>query len=152
MAQSAGNIGAAIQARMEGRTVATGAETDLGVKVFQGKRTVDEAQMPCSSLIEGDDIPDKVDGGTQALIRQRYALVAFMPCDPNNPNLAGHAAIRDLKRAIWLTNGKPDRSLGGLVKHVRYIGRDISPRPDGTAFLQAGIEIEVEFVEDLWNP
>lgn len=152
MASSAAALGASLFARMQACTVAGGAETDLGVKVFRGKRTVDPTQMPCSTLIEGDDIPDKDNVGVEAKINQRYALVAFLPCDPEHPNDVAHAAIRDLKRAVFRTNGKGDRTFGGLARRLHYVGRDIAPRPDGTSFVQAGIEIEIEYVEDLANP
>ena len=151
---TAEDIGLEISARLQARTIALGAETDLGVSVFRGRRTVDDDQVPCTSIIEGQDEIEENDAsrGALALIKQDYALLAFVPCDPSNPNDAAHRALRDMKRAIFSTNGAADRTLGGKVKRVRYRGRDIGPRGDGAAFVVAALEINVEFVEVLWAP
>lgn len=154
MLHSAEDVGLEISARLRRCTVALGAETDLGVSVFRGRRTVDDDQIPCTSIIEGQDEIEENDSGreAQARIKQDYVLLAFVPCDPSNPNDAAHRAIRDMKRALFSTDGKADRTLGAKVKRVRYRGRDIGPRGDGAAFVVASLEINVEFVEDLSAP
>ena len=151
---SAEDVGLEIAARLARCTVALGAETDLGVKVLRGRRTVDDDQIPCTTIIEGQDEIEENENSreAQARVKQDYVLLAFIPCDPSNPNDAAHKAIRDMKRAIFSTDGKADRTLGGKVKRVRYMGRDIGPRGDGSAFLVAELGINVEFVEDLANP
>lgn len=146
------DVTAAISTRLATCTVAQGAETDLGASVYEGRRHVDDEMIPCSAIIEADDAPDDRVVVTLMNVGQRYVLFAYVPCDPLHPNRAAHAAIRDMKRAIFLTNGKPDRTWGGAVRKVKYLGRDIGPRADGAAFVLAAIEIEIEYVEDLSQP
>lgn len=153
--QSAEDVAAEIVARLGTITIAQGAETDCGLVVFQGRRDVSEEMIPCSVVIEAEDTPDASRPGTLIDLAQRYVLFAYVPCDPLNPNLAAHKALRDLKRAIFRTPGEPERAWprwGGKVRKVMYLGRDIGPRSDGAAFVLATIEISVEYVEDLANP
>ena len=151
-AHTAEAISDAIVSRLETRTKALGAETDLGLKVYRGRRHVDDTMLPCCVLIEGDDLPSRESRRTEYKLDQRYVVFAYVPCDANDPNIAAHAAIRDLKRAIFTSAGKPDFRLGGLVRDVEYLGRDIGPRGDGAAFVLAAIEVAVEYVEDLASP
>lgn len=152
--QSAAAIGLEIATRLATRTVALGAETNLGAKVFRGRRLIDDDQVPCAAIIEGNDEVEEGESrrSLDTRITQHYVMLAYVPCDPANPNDAAHAAIRDMKRALFTTAGQPDRTLGEKVKRVRYRGRDIGPRADGAAFVVASIEVSVEFVEDLANP
>ena len=152
--QSAAAIGLEIATRLATRTVALGAETSLGAKVFRGRRLIDDDQVPCVAIIEGNDEVEEGESrrSLDTRITQHYVMLAYVPCDPANPNDAAHAAIRDMKRALFSTAGQPDRTLGEKVKRVRYRGRDIGPRADGAAFVVASIEVSVEFVEDLANP
>ena len=152
--QSAEAIGLEISTRMATRTTALGAETNLGVRVFRGRRMVDDDQVPCVALIEGGDEIEENDSQRtlEARIKQTYVALAYVPCDPAHPNDAAHAAIRDMKRALFTTAGAPDRTLGGKVKRVHYRGRDIGPRADGAAFVVASLEVAVEFVENLATP
>lgn len=146
------DIGTEIQARLETRTIAQGAETNLGVKVYRGRRHVDDTMIPCAVIIEGDDLPARGNVRTSVQLDQRYVLFAYVPCDPDHPNDAAHAAIRDMKRALFSTAGAPDVKLGGKVRELEYLGRDIGPRADGAAFVLAAIEVGVEYVENLANP
>lgn len=150
--QSAGDIAAELKARLLTRTVAQGAETDIGTRVLLGKRSIDKTQIPCVVVIEGDDMPDSANARTKYQVEQRYALLAYLPCDIDNPNTAAHAAIRDMKRAVFTTNGAPDHRLADSVKAVAYLGRDIGPRADGEAFVLAIIEVSVTYVEDVAAP
>lgn len=150
--QTAETVGAEIATRLATRTVAQGAETDLGTKVYRGRRHIDDTMIPCVVVIEGDDVPARGNVKTQYKLAQRYVLFAYVPCDPNNPNTAAHAAIRDMKRALYLTDGVPDSKLGGQVRDLEYLGRDIGPRSDGAAFVLAAIEVGVEYVEDVSAP
>ena len=146
------DVAAELRSRLLTLTIAQGAETDIGRKVFQGRRKVDDSMLPCVSMIEGDDVPARKTNNTMYELAQRYVMYAYLPCDPDNPNLAAHAAIRDLKRAVFLTAGKASVTWGNKVKSVDYLGRDIGPRADGAAFVLASIEIAVTFVESLHNP
>lgn len=151
---SAEAVGLELATRLATRTIALGAETDLGLSVFRGRKVIDDDQVPCVAIIEGSDEIDEADQGrgTEARIRQQFVLLAYVPCDPLNPNDAAHAAIRDMKRAVFCTGVVGDRTMGGLVRRVRYRGRDIGPRGDGAAFVVAALEISAEFSEDLATP
>jgi len=90
-------------------------------------------------------------------VTQHYALVGYMPCDPDYPNDAAHQVISDFKRAIFRLPAdvvdyeqvSGTRSFGGRVKSVHYLGRTIGPRADGRAIVFAMIEIAVVYVEQL---
>lgn len=148
------DIGLELAARLATRTIAQGAETDLGMSVLRGRRAVDDDMVPCVALIEGsDDVTENDSRKTlDTQIVQHYVALAYVACDPQHPNDAAHKAIRDMKRAVFTTDGQPDRTLGGRVRRVKYHGRDIGPRADGAGLVVASIEVSVEFVEDLASP
>lgn len=138
--------------RLSTITIAQGAETNIGSNIKQGKRKLPaEGEIPCCYLIEGGDDVEDTSGRSQtalAKVRQAYVIDAFDACDPDNPNTKAHAMIRDIKRALF----KDGRTFGGKVVEVMYRGRDIGPRPDGVALVQARVMIDVSFAEDLANP
>ncbi len=153
----ASEISAELFARMQGITVANGAETDTGLRVYRGRRNVDETQVPCAVVIEGNDTPRDRPGRLPAVsTTQRFVLAAYVPCDADNPNDAAHAAIRDIKRAVF----KPEAdvspgaigALGGRVKALHYRGKIIEQRVDGRPLVFVSVELAAEFVEDLTNP
>ena len=138
--------GAYLTGRLSTRTIAQGAETNLGLTVYRGRRKIDDDMMPCAVLVEGADTSKEQAGRTTRVkLEVPFALHAYVPCDPDNPNLAGHAAARDLKRAVFA--GDPL-----LARLVTYNGRDVAPRVDGKAFVLVAIDISVEVVEDLATP
>lgn len=143
-----------IKTRLQAVTIANGCETDLGAAVYLGRsaRQIDRDLIPCTVLVEADDVPDRASVGTLYQIEQRYIVMAFVPCDPAAPNTAAHKALRDIKRALFTTAGKPDVTWGRRVKDVTYVGRDIAPRDDGEAFVLALVEIAVTYVENLSTP
>jgi hypothetical protein len=129
--------------------VTGGFETDVGSRVFRGRRNVDESAVPCAVIIEGNDTPTDRPGKLPTVsISQRYVIAAYLSCDPNNPNDAAHAAIRDIKKAIFDGDG----DFGGKVLRVSYRGRDIGPRADGVPVVFVTVDIDVDYVEDLTNP
>jgi hypothetical protein len=142
----------ALLARCAPITVANGYETDMGLRHFRGARRVDETMLPCTVLIEGDEDPSRVGTRTSIKTRRKFALLAYVPCDAQNPNVAAHAAIRDMKRAIFTLNGAADWTLGGQVRDVVYLGSEIAARADGQKFVVAAVEVELEYVEDLALP
>lgn len=148
------DVAVVVAARLAQCTVAQGAETDLGARVFRGRRKLDDSQTPCCVLIEGADTPkDQTRMSAKVRQRQRYVLQAYVPCDADNPNDAAHAAIRDLKRAMFRNaDGKAETTFDGRVFQVEYLGREMAPRVDGAPMVMAAIEIAVEFAEDLANP
>lgn len=150
---TAEQVSAELQARLAQIRTANGSETDLGASVLAGVRRVSDDMIPCVVVVEGDDVPSSTPGpSTNVRLSQHYALLAYVPCDPLNPNLAARAAIRDLKRAVFRTAGRPDANWGRQVQKVDYLGRDIGTRDDGASFVLAVVEIAVQFAEDLGNP
>lgn len=146
------DVAAELAARIATRTIAQGAETDAGATVYQGRRHISDDLIPCTTIIEADDAPQRGRVVTEYENQQRYILFSYVPCSPANPNLAAHAAIRDLKRAIFLTDGRASADWGRKVKEVAYMGKDIGPRSDGAAYVVAAVEIVVTFVERLHQP
>lgn len=146
---SAADIAQELADRLATITTTNGAETNVGAKVFRGRKNVDEAMIPCAVIIEGNDTPvDRPGRLPAASIKQRYTIAAYTNCDVDHPNDAAHAAIRDVKRALF----KVDGTLNGKVKKITYAGRDIGPRADGYPVVIAVVNIDVEYVEDLTNP
>lgn len=143
------DVASAIRTRVQQCTRAQGAETDLGRQVFQGRKSIDDSMSPCSTILEGMDSVDSRRMNDEQEVTQQYIIFAYVPCDPNDPNIAAHAAIRDMKRALFRDK---DGKLGGQVRQVKYIGRDIGPRADGGNSVVAAIEVHVTFVERLSNP
>lgn len=146
------DVANAIVARLQTITIANGAETDIGTEVQRGRiRVPADDELPLIQFVEGGDEPQDTAGKTQvALIKvaQVYVIDAYDLCDPLNPNAKAHKMIRDIKRAIF----KDGRTLSGTVSEVEYLGRDIGPRTDGVAMVQARVTIRVSFAEDLANP
>lgn len=150
---SAEGIAGALKARLETITTAAGAETDVGLRVFMGRRSVpDETVMPCTVLLEVDDIPSRQNVGQKYHVLQGFVVMAYLRCDRDDPNIAAHQAIRDIKRVLFRTNGKPDDTLGGQAHEVTYLGKQISPREGGQRTVVAIVEVAVSYVEDVSNP
>lgn len=147
---SAEQVAADIEARVLAIRTASGAETNIGASVFMGKIHVGDDEVPCASVLEGGDQVLSTPGRASVWqVEQEYALVGYAACDPARPNDAAHAMIRDFKRAIFFTDGKPDTTLGGKVRAVHYRGRKIGPRADGQAIVMALVEVAVEYVDKL---
>lgn len=146
----AADVAAEISERMSSIRLSLNAETDIGRDVMRGRRTLPEDDKPpCIIVIEGNDDPRDTPGRIPSCHTVLPFIVdAFDVCDPNNPNDQAHAMIRDIKRAIF----RDGTTFGGKVRSVKYTGRDIGPRPDGAALVQARVTLEVEFVEDLQHP
>ncbi len=147
--QTAGEIATALSARLATIKKVNGFETDIGLRVYRGVRKVEDDAVPCAVLIEGSDtVVSRAGKLPTANIDQGYLLGGYAPCDPNNPNDAAHAIIRDLKKAVFAGNA----TLDGKVPMVTYTGRDIGPRTDGVAIVFALIEVTVNYVENLTAP
>ena len=146
------DVSAEIIARIQTITVANGFETDIGLNVKRGRRKLPvEDEVPCAVLIEGNDSVEDTAGRTQTAfvkVKQPYLIDGFDACDPDNPNDKAQAMIRDIKKVLF----KDGRNFGGKVVEVNYQGKDIGPRADGVALVQARVAIEVSFAEDLANP
>ena len=143
-------LGIFIAARLAGITKTNGFRTDIGGRVYRGRRNI-EARFatPALVLIEGEDrIVDS--NPSSAVIVQEFACSAYLQCDPDNPNDAAHDAIHDIKRALF-TVVRPANSANfeGAVKKVEYKGKQIGARADGEAVVQAVVHFDVTFAETL---
>lgn len=143
----AADIASALADRLAGISIENGYLTDMGLRVYRGKQRLDESNIPCSVLVEGDDETQEQDDADVRLY-QGYLIEGHAECDPDNPNDTAHLIISDLKRAIF----SGDLRIGGLVSGIRYKGRVIDPREDGLKLVSAAIEIDVNYSEDLANP
>lgn len=142
-------ISAELTTRLQAITVANGCETDIGLRVYRGRRNVDESSVPCAVVIvAGDSVKDRPGRLPAIAVQQRFVLAAYVPCDADNPNDAADAAVRDMKRALFKDGG----SWSGKVQQVNYAGRDIGPRADGRPIVFVTMDIDVLYVEDLTNP
>ena len=137
---------------LKGITVAQGYETDIGTRVFRGRLKHDEDLIPYCTLVEGEDrVQDE--GADKVVIRQEFAVGAYLKCDPDNPNDAAHKAIRDIKQKLFSQGPGPARGrMGNRVKKVTYMGKDIGPRADGKAIVFAVVHLEVLYSENLVSP
>ncbi|WP_315127204.1 hypothetical protein [Comamonas antarctica] len=141
---------------LEGITKANGYKTDIGNFVMRGKRKIDDTQVPCAVIIEGEDKPTSFQGPASQKITQSYVLGGYDHCDADHPNDRAHEILSDIKRAIFTVENQTRQqqlagthTFGGRVKAVTYRGRDIGPRADGVAIVFAVVHIDVEFVEQL---
>lgn len=144
-----------IAAEIVRRLELPGLETSIHAKVYQGQRAIDRDMVPCTVVIEGDDIPQAINQRTDYNVEQRYAIAGYAACDPDHPNVTGHKVLRDLKRALFRgADGKADWRLGmpGGVKEVKYLGRGMGPLAPGESFVVAILEIAVVTVENVADP
>lgn len=131
-------------------TIANGYLTNIGAKVFRGKGKLDENDLPCTVLVEGEE---RIDDSSeiQYKARARFTFEGHDACDPDHPNDKAHMIIADLKRAIF----DGDRTFGGMIRPrigLRYAGRRIATRDDGARIIAASIDIDCEVAEDLTQP
>ncbi|QRQ86251.1 hypothetical protein [Cupriavidus oxalaticus] len=148
----ASDIALALSARLAAIQVANGFNTDIGLKVFRGKRALDaDVDVPCVVIVEGNDTVLEA-AQAKANLSQRYQFEAHVTCDPDHPNDAAHLVIEDLKRAIFSGQNKYAAPLDGLVKNLNYKGRVIGAREDGIDVVFAGIHVDAVYPEDLTNP
>ena len=141
---TAKEIGTALAGNLATITSVNGYKTDMGLRVYKGRRSLDDSLTPCAVLAElPDQVADAIPHGTLILVKQRYVIEAHVPCDPNNPNDAAHDAIEDIKRMIF------GREHHAQIRTLNYVGKAILPRQDGSAYVGASITIECTFKERL---
>lgn len=145
-------LAAEVNRRVSLCTIAQGAETDLAERVYEGRRHVSDDMIPCAAIIEAPDVAQWSQAGTNYHTTQRFVVYAWVPCAALHPNIAARAAVRDLKRALFSTNGRPDQTWGRSVQLVRYLGKDVGPRADGASFVCVAVEFDVQFAENVANP
>lgn len=145
---TADKIAAELAARLAQITIANGYQTDIGLRVYDGRRNLDETHMPCVVMVEDDDDP----AGMQApngKTSMPWLLEGHTACDPDHPNAAGRKIVADLKKAVF----SGDLTFGDKrAVACRYGGRAIAPRADGLALVSASVTIVVDVVENLAAP
>lgn len=152
----ANDIAAALAARLATIRTANGYATEAGQHVYRGAIGIAEEQAPFISIVEQEDqvedqrIKDRSAGADpiDADILLPFDIVAVGPCDPDNPSIAGHTLVADIKRAVF----GGDLTWGGLATHTRYIGRSIPPRTAGSTLVEVRVSIRIGCVENLANP
>lgn len=148
----ANDIALELSERLEAITTANGYNTDIGARILRGRRRLDPAAMPCVVIIENPDLVlNRVSKGTLVKLRHAFVIEGHMECDPDNPNDAGHLMVADIKRAIF-SKAVDVHDAQNRIVTMEYAGRTIAPREDGMNFAAAGVEINVEYAEDLAAP
>ena len=143
------DVGLAIGEALTGITIANGAETDIGTSVQYGRTHIEDHEIPCVSIMEGADAVEHNARSPQVKVSQRYGLVAYVRiADGQTPNSAAHAAIRDMKRAVF----RGDGTFGRRAISTRFVGKNIGPRADGADIVLALIEVDVTSAENLVEP
>lgn len=120
---------------------ADGFATDIGQRVYRGRRYLDE--LPATVIDEGPDRGEFRLGSFCVSLPFVIEAHDELPED-SNPNDHSHLILADLKRAVF---GPADHTLGGLARAMTYKGRQIGQRAPGVPAVFASIEIEVEYVE-----
>ena len=87
------DIAAHLTTLLAGISKADGYETNIGLRVFRGKRKIDDSHIPCAVIIEGEDKPGGTQGGASQQVTQSYVLGGYAECDPDHPNDAAHQII-----------------------------------------------------------
>lgn len=145
---TADKIATELAARLAQITIANGYQTDIGLRVYDGRRNLDESHMPCVVMVEDDDDPAGLQA-PNAKTAMPWLLEGHAACDPDHPNIAGRKIIADLKKAVF----SGDLTFGDKrAVACRYGGRSIAPRTDGLALVSASVTIVVDVVENLASP
>lgn len=130
--------------RLQRITVANGYNTDIGLRVFRGRKKIEDEDAPCVTIIEGDE-RNEDSRQEDVVLEQEYAFHAYMPCQADNPNDAAHLAIKDIKKEMF----RDGETMGRRLKKISYLTRAIGPRPDGVAIVLAVVMISVRYTENL---
>ena len=120
------------------------------INVFRGKRKIEPEELPCIVLFEGEDrITDETTENT-ALVDQFYGAEWHGPAvDVNNPNDTAHTAIAEMKKALFI---RRDPMRPKMFRKLRYKGRSIGTREEGSEFVSAIVLFSAEVGEELTNP
>jgi hypothetical protein len=148
-------IAAALADRLATIRIANGYHTDAGQTVWRGRTALDPDDLPSITLFEQEDLvesqrvmdstaPTSIDCN----ILLPFAIEGSAWCDPDHPNLVGHALIADIKRALF----NADLTFGGTASHTRYIGRTIGPREGGDHIVTVTVQIQIGSTENIAAP
>ncbi len=145
----ANDIASELVNRLKTIRTANGYTTDVGAAVYRGQRQL-SATNACT-LFEGEE------DATGTTRKEPYTLTALVhyvaeaavACDPNNPDIAGHALAADMQRALFTG----DATLGNLLASpLLYTGRVIQPRPDGQSIVTVQIKLDALYTLTPANP
>lgn len=125
-------------------STANGYHTNVGARVFRGRRRLDDDTPPCTVIAELEDTVIEQTQRGLVHLQQVYAIEAHDVCDPDHPNDKCLLIIQDLKKAVF-----QDPTMGRLVKKIAYRGRTIGPRDEGNSLCFAAIRIAVDYAENL---
>lgn len=151
----AAHIAAAVATRLATITRANGYNTDAGLHVWRGRTAIDTAELPSLTLFEQEDQVEAqriIDSPAPTSIDTNLLLPLIIEgsavCDPDHPNVTGHALVADIKRALF----SADLKWGGLATHTRYLGRTLGPREGGDDIVTVTVQIRIGYTEDLAKP
>lgn len=148
------DIATAVRARLANISIANGFYTDAGLRIFTGRRNVDQADVPCLVINEGEDSVF-AQKDTRVSLGLAMAVQGFIACDPDDPYQAGHRLVRDIKRAIFTEHdaGYPHWGRRGddtpLVNRTTYVGRTVSQREDGASLLSVVVQVRFDVADTL---
>jgi hypothetical protein len=145
----ADEIAKALKTRLQAIRKNAGYHTDIGLKVYRGKRQLTAGN--CATLYEGEEDAGRstrAEPYTTTAV-QHFVAEAAVECDPDNPDIAGHKATADLLKALFTG----DATLGALLAGpILYTGRVIQPRLDGQALVLVQIKLDATYSLTPANP
>lgn len=146
----ANNIAAALASRLGLILTASGYHTNAGAVVYRGKRQLPEDTPACITLFEGEEDAQSPKGEPYTVIAvQHFYAEGQAVCDPDNPDIAGHALVEDMQRALFTGDSRLDGLLSGPLT---YTGRVIQPRMDGQNLVIVQIKLDATYTLTPANP
>lgn len=144
-------VAQAITARLEKISVSAGFNTNIGSKVHRGRRVIPEDT--CTLFEDEETVRSQKGDPPACMVGEPMVVDACVTCDPDNPNVAAHAAADDICRALWA----PERSDGNALKNLldgplAYAGRQIFPREDGQSLVNVQVKFNASFAFNPGNP
>lgn len=142
---------AALDTRLKTILIASGYNTDAGLRVYRGRKSFDwgdPAQFPAISVFDPSDVCE-----AKHEERNDIALAVHVEAhgfaDAANPTDLAHDLVADIKTALF----KPDQTLGGLVASIEYKGRDIQlPEEDAGSVVSVRVVADIKYPELYGDP
>ncbi|MDQ7990178.1 MAG: hypothetical protein REI09_11150 [Candidatus Dactylopiibacterium sp.] len=128
---------------------ADGYNSDIGLNAYWGTVRPPASVKEFFVLHELDEenvLEQKQDGSVR--LRIPYVVEAQTGCDPAAPAEQGHRLVADIKRAIW----GGGQQLTGNLNDIRYAGRVIFPRDEGSKLVVVQVSLQVTMTENLGAP
>lgn len=145
----ADEIAKTLKTRLQSIRKSNGFHTDIGAKVFRGKRQLTTGN--CVTIYEGEEDAGRATRRepytTTAVLH--YTAEAALDCDPDNPDIAGHKVVADILRALFAGSETLD---GLLAAPILYTGRVIQPRMDGQSMVAVQIKLDATYSLTPANP